>query len=279
MSKHVRRPRLRRLVDNVRPLRNYVITGAVVAVVGGLVGPPAFANAATALGYHSVTNSKIAPDAVSKSKIRNESVGAGEIVEGSVTWGNLAQSTRDRITAVVAVTAQTQLIGRDDGGHNGTWAKDNMLRVLAIQRHAEVPVGNCGGSEDDHCWFYTATVSDSGTFTTLDGAKSPRAGVDINGTVSGTVTGNGVYEFYSSDATPNANLVPATEDDTDGTKNGSSVWPRLAFPDGSVHGLTEHKYAYTYTATNTCETWIDASNNNDGADASAGDITGVNACK
>lgn len=49
-------------------------------------------------GYHTVTNSKIAPDAVSKSKIRHEAVGANEIIEGSVTWGNLKQSTKDRIT-------------------------------------------------------------------------------------------------------------------------------------------------------------------------------------
>lgn len=305
--------------------RERLFVAVLMAIIVGLVGAftgafgTGIANAAgSAIGYHAVTNSKIAPDAVSKSKIRSEAVGASEIVEGSVTWGNLAQSTKDQITALsasgkytkfevrndgdlygiksdgtaddlghvagndgkdapqpVAVTAQTQLINRDDGGHSGTWAQDNMLRVLAIQRHGQVDVSHCGGTEADNCWFYTATISDSGSFTTVNGAKSPRQGSAISGTVSGTVTGNGRYEFYSTDGGPNAGAVPPTED---GNVHGSASWPALAFEDGSVFNVSEHKYAYVYNAPATCETWTETSANHDGTDSDAGDITGVNAC-
>lgn len=99
-----------------------VIGGTALAVSLGL--PTASAAGVNVPGYHTVTNSKIAPDAVSKSKIRHEAVGASEIIEGSVTWGNLAQSTKDRITELAKtgryetfqIKADGHLYGTDDAG-------------------------------------------------------------------------------------------------------------------------------------------------------------------
>ncbi|HEX6446542.1 MAG TPA: hypothetical protein VF053_15710 [Streptosporangiales bacterium] len=274
MSSHARPiSRISRLfsvaVISVRATWRMWVVASVAAVIAAMVGPGLVANAATSLGIGVVHNKNIAYHAVTDSKINYKGVG----------FPKLSQYTQDKINGkltVVAVTAQTQMTNREDGGHSGTWAHDNMLRVLAIQRHGQVDVSHCGGSEADQCWFYTATISDSGSFTTVDGAKSPRQGVAINGIVSGTVTGVGRYEFYSTDDTPNAGLVPATED---GNVHGSATWPKLAFTDGSVYNVTEHKYAYAYTAPKTCETWTETSANSDGQAGDAGDITGVSACK
>lgn len=89
MSKHVRRTPLRRLAENIRPIRNYVITGAVVAVAGGLFAPSAFANAAQTLGIGVVHNRNIAYHAVTDSKINYNGVG----------YPKLSTYTRNKIEA------------------------------------------------------------------------------------------------------------------------------------------------------------------------------------
>lgn len=95
-----------------------VIGGSALALSLGL--PTASAAGVNVPGYHTVTNSKIAPDAVSKSKIRHEAVGASEIIEGSVTWGNLAQTTKDRITELAKSGQYKTFQIKPDGHLYGT---------------------------------------------------------------------------------------------------------------------------------------------------------------
>lgn len=107
-----------------------IVGGSALALSLGL--PTASAAGVNVPGYHTVTNSKIAPDAVSKSKIRpdavgkselaHESVGANEIIEGSVTWGNLKQSAKDTITAL-AKSGQYKSFHIDENGD--LWGTDN----------------------------------------------------------------------------------------------------------------------------------------------------------
>ena len=71
-----------------------------------------------------------------------------------------------------------------------------------------MPATNCGPSAV-RCWFYTGSVSDTGTFTTDAGANSPNAGVAIHGVVTGTINGVDHFEFYSTDRTPTPAWCPA----------------------------------------------------------------------
>lgn len=91
MSKHVREMKFgERATEYLRSTWRTWAAAGIAAAVAAMVGPGMVANAATTLGYHSVTNSKIAPDAVSKSKIRANAVGASEVQEGSIDHSELA---------------------------------------------------------------------------------------------------------------------------------------------------------------------------------------------
>ena len=181
----------------------------------------------------------------------------------------------------VTASAQTDITNDADSGNNGNWAVDTLTRQMTVTRHAAAPASDCGGTATNGvtaCWFYTALMTDEGSFTTDSGAKSPNAGVTINGVLSGSINGGSSYEFYASSGSPDGTLVPATLDaSTSGTN--SSDWPERFFAPGTSFGdVNEINWSYTYNAPKTCETWTDAFNNGGGSSSSAGDITGVNAC-
>jgi hypothetical protein len=181
----------------------------------------------------------------------------------------------------VTASAQTDITNDADSGNNGNWAVDTLTRQMTVTRHAAAPASDCGGTATNGvtaCWFYTALMTDEGSFTTDSGAKSPNAGVTINGVLSGGINGGSSYEFYASSGSPDGTLVPATLDaSTSGTN--SSDWPERFFAPGTSFGdVNEINWSYTYNAPKTCETWTDAFNNGGGSSSSAGDITGVNAC-
>jgi hypothetical protein len=152
---------------------------------------------------------------------------------------------------------------------------------MTVTRHGSAAVSNCGGNATNgitSCWYYTASMTDTGSFITVAGAKSPQAGVAISGTVAGSIAGGSDYEFYASSGSPSASGVPGTFDASGGS--GSSTWPERFFPAGtSFGGVNEINWSYTYSAPNTCEQWTDAYNNSDGSVAADGDISGANACK
>jgi hypothetical protein len=180
----------------------------------------------------------------------------------------------------VTATATTAISNDADSGNHGNWAVDTLTRSMTVTRHGATAVSNCGGTATNgitSCYYYTAAMTDSGSFMTDSGAKSPNAGASISGVLSGSISGGSNYEFYATSGAPSAATVPATLDATSGS--GSSTWPEHFFPSGTAFGgMNEINWVYTYTAPTTCEKWVDAYNNGDGVGAGDGDIAGINAC-
>lgn len=173
-------------------------------------------------------------------------------------------------SAVITVNASTALSARTDSGTHGDWATDAFTRTAAITRQHASTASKCGAGATE-CWFYTGTITDSGSFLTVTGANSPEAGDVIAGThIAGTFTGGSSFEFYASSDSPDSSLVPAT---LSGNGQSTSTWMRQFFAGGThFAGEGEPKWAWTYAAPSTCETWVD------GSAGDTGDIKGVNAC-
>jgi hypothetical protein len=172
--------------------------------------------------------------------------------------------------AILTVTADTMVTGRDDTATDGSvWAKDSMTRTLTVVRQHAAEAAKCGAGAVK-CWFYTGTIKDNGTFTTLDGAHGPNSTTPISGIVNGTV--NGVYEieFYANSDVPNSTHVDST---VTGSSPSTSNWMKLAFPTGTQFaGFNGLDYTWVYTAPNTCETHTQTTA------ANTGDILGKNLC-
>jgi hypothetical protein len=192
----------------------------------------------------------------------------------------------------LTVTASTSLSNRDDSGNGadngGNWATDAFIRTVNLTRHEAGPVSNCGGSATT-CYFYTASLTDSGTFTTQANADTPNqacteptvgtcAGLDIQGTVAGNFTGGSKIEFWASSNTPNASLVPAT---VSGDSPSTTNWVKQFFSGGTdFSSVSLLNWSWSYNAPATCETWVDALSNGsgNGTFAADGNIAGVNQC-
>jgi hypothetical protein len=182
----------------------------------------------------------------------------------------------------LSVTATTSVSGRDDSGGDGNWATDAFIRMITITRHEAAAVSNCGGGVAA-CWFYTGTITDSGTFQTQAGAETPNqgyAGPDtIAGIVSGNFTGGSHIEFYASSSAPNAGLVPST---ISGDLPSTSAWYQKFFSGSTVFSGPANliDWSWSYSAPATCEHWTDAAGNGAGQGTALadGDITGVNHC-
>jgi hypothetical protein len=179
----------------------------------------------------------------------------------------------------LSLSAMTSVSNRDDSGGNGNWATDAMIRSVSITRHEAAAVSNCGGAVAT-CYYYTGTLTDSGTFVTQDGAFTPNqglhAGQHISGTVQGNFTGGTHLEFYASSAAPSASGVVST---VSGDSPSTTNWVEQFFPGGtSFSSINLIDWSWSYNAPNTCESWVDAASNSGGQSAGAGDITGVNHC-
>lgn len=172
-------------------------------------------------------------------------------------------------SGIVSVTAVTNLTNRADSGDHGDWAVDTLTRSSTVTRQHAAPASKCSATAVK-CWFYTGSIADTGSFTTDPGAASPEAGVTISGTVMGSINGEDQFEFYATSDSPDPSLVPTS---SDGNTLSTSNWMGLFFADSvTVNTTNELGWSWTYTAPNTCETWVDA------ASGETGDITGVNAC-
>src|ERR1022692_2780723 len=91
--------------------------------------------------------------------------------------GATAASASTHPAATTTFTAVTTITGHPDGGAQGNnWANDSFTRTATIHRVNQVTVADCPGSGTGKCWFYTGTLSDSGTFATIAGQLAPRAG-------------------------------------------------------------------------------------------------------
>lgn len=184
--------------------------------------------------------------------------------------GPAGQSAVTTVTAATAVTNWPESSG---------WANDSFTRMMVLTRQHAASSSKCGGTPE--CWFYTGTLTDNGTATTVDGHASPNGSSSetIHGSFDATLNGGADVEFYASSGTPNG-TVPATVDGNISKPASTSTWYQLAFPDGTTFtngSLT--KFSWTYSNTTTCETWTDSINpGDDGQSATDGNITGNNHC-
>lgn len=172
-------------------------------------------------------------------------------------------------SAVLTVNATTALTDRHDSGHSGDWSVESFVRSASITRQHASAASKCGASATV-CWFYTGTITDSGSGLSIDGASSPEAGTAINGRVSYTFTGGSSFEFYADSDAPNASLMPAG---LTGNGQSTSTWMHQFFPGGTHFASdSEPKWGWTYAAAATCEVWTDTSTGD------TGDLVGVNHC-
>lgn len=175
----------------------------------------------------------------------------------------------------------TSVQNRPDNGHGtpARWAYDNFTRKLTLTL---ANPASCPGMPATGDTCYVATISDSGTFDAILGAGAPAGtGGQITHSVHGTMAGTYNLTAYAPDADdPNlGGTVPATENDnfTDPTGvHTTTNWLTQAFPTPGDVVVSGGAYSWKYA--DTCESWTDASTNNDGQDPSAGNITGLNFC-
>ena len=173
---------------------------------------------------------------------------------------------------VVVLKDTVHVLNNEDTGHYGAWAMLDYDRSVTFTSTGDV----------DGKHHYTVLLTDDGKFTTVVGARSPRQGKP---TLKQTGTFHGQYSFtVITTGTPSKTGVKTSYDfkcdgktgdrtkDCPGMPSSTSNWPRLYLGGDQAATVTGGPYRWTYT---TCvETWVDASDNSDGADAKAGDVTG-----
>ena len=189
-------------------------------------------------------------------------------------------------TVPVSATATTLITNHLDGGHGNPadWATETIWRTETVTRGAEVSGTDCGLAASADCWAYTASLSDSGSFTTIPGAGTPNqacagcAGEHIARQVSGALQGTYVVTFDASSGSPDGTLVGPTRDDHDthpAPPFTTTTWGEQFFPAGTSFGnVTGGAYSWTYTVAFPREQWVDASANGDGNQPGDGNISG-----
>lgn len=177
--------------------------------------------------------------------------------------------------APTTVTAVTHIYNAPDSGNNGTWATDDFHRTVTVTldspQPASVPAGFLG---------YTATVSDTGTFTAIAGAYTPNqsiAGEKVANAVHGTMSGTADYVITAPAASVLGPTFPAALNDGNAAPSGAqktSLWPEQAFTPVTGVTVTLGNWSWTYN-TPAGESWTDSSVNGDGNVVSDGNITGI----
>jgi hypothetical protein len=236
------------------------------------------------------------------------SAGAFAVLAGSA--GTLATSAASAATHPAPLTAVTKITNRLDGGGGGSWAYDSFARNLALTYLGKVTpamvAANPALAPYLGMYQYNATLNDSGTFKDMPGQLTPNQGKDHGRTlkpvqVSGPMAGYGQFGvFYASQRALSYHGVlytvpPALKGTARNAspQYASSVWPELAFPNGTVFaGVTESGYSYTYKAVPVYKVttvngkkvttlagykqqWVDSAWNGDGQLRGDGDILGL----
>lgn len=180
------------------------------------------------------------------------------------------------------ITAVTQLTNRSDSGAgaSGFWATDVLTRTAVLTDDGPDTTKPAGWET------YTLTLTDAGSFTTNPGATDPNGNGDVivNAPLTGSVNGGGTFTFEVDKTVPGGAYLPPTT--LAGNNDPSYEWATLFFPPGTTIVYTspdgqENVFSYTYYAGLTCETWVDASTDDDGyfTAAGAGGIQGDSQCK
>jgi hypothetical protein len=133
------------------------------------------------------------------------------------------------------------------------------------------------------CFFFTFTLRDTGSFTTVDGKASPNGSSSdtVHGTNTGTMNGVANGELYASSANISAaNVATAVTGSQHSATLNTTDWAEQAFPAGTTFaGVNLTAYDFQYVLTSTCEAWNDQiTPGDDGQGAADGNITGVSQC-
>jgi hypothetical protein len=274
-------------------MRRAIFSAGIAAVLVGSAGTALAVSGSSASPVFSGCISGTNRALVNVHKAATVKCGKGET---EISWNQTGpQGPQGPPGKPVEVTAVFTLTGRDDSGSGGnTWAKDNITRTVTVTRQGAVPATVCGNSATQ-CWFYTMTISDTGTFKTQPGLTPNQgctepsgptcAGLDIAGTVVGSLSGGGNQEFYADQAAP---TVPKVLSYSGDAPTGTSNWYTLFFPSNANFSLAPstsagqpwRNWSWSYAAPATCETWTDAYNNGAGSGtyAADGNIAGINQC-
>jgi hypothetical protein len=174
-------------------------------------------------------------------------------------------------------TATTKLTNRLDSGGGGNWAVDTIARTVTVTNHGPVAPLNCGLLSGT-CYRYTASLKDTGTFVTIEGAPRPNQGAPdavnpIIGNHHGTVKGSGTFASFYANYLPHSGKVPTK---VNGNGDSTSLWPELFFPGSTTFaGLDTslQTWGWNYaTISKTPQHWADTSANVDGQLPADGDI-------
>lgn len=219
----------------------------------------------------------------------------------ALTAGGLALAAPAAHADTILFTSTTHITNDPDSGGINFWALDGpgsdfFTRTLTVSsadasectnNSVSIPIG-------DTC--YSASILDSGDFTTITGAKRPNQG-DVNGdaivpVVTGKFQGGADYVFaapaYNTPGAPSSSHVPLTADGhglptstTAGTGVGTSTWFNRAFaaPLPPSQGKILNTWSWTYKTD--CETWVDSFANGDGQSnpiSVDGQISGQTSC-
>lgn len=158
------------------------------------------------------------------------------------------------------------------------WAVDNFTRTAVVTRQNEVDASKCGSSAAQ-CYFYTAQLSDNGTFDAVDGKPAPNT--TLGGTITapadapvhGSMVGGGKIEFYASSNHPDGSTVPAVQNGKGSF--GTTDWVKQFFSSHTQFGtFTFVSYDWIYDAGCSDQMWDDSINpGDDGQGAGDGNIT------
>jgi hypothetical protein len=182
---------------------------------------------------------------------------AGLLALGVLIAPQAASAAADQVV-------HTQVRNHPDNGH-GTpshWANDTWNRTTTLH--------------DNGNGTFKVTLQGTGTYKTIKDAGSPNgtgakvkrvATGQFTETLTATVTGSlkGKTALHNLDGT--------IYNDGKKVKKTTGQWLVTPFKSGATAHIDS--YSYTYAAKGGCETWTDASDNNDGQGAAAGNITGA----
>jgi hypothetical protein len=209
--------------------------------------------------------------------------GGAALVAGSLA----ATSTANAAVVEDCKTVVSTLVDRPDNGHGtpSKWALDDFTRTVKV---CHVP-NELPTLADDvaktlvevESWHYHATVTDEGTFTTVNGFhRSPNNGHMLLGNVPGTLKGGftadveapASWQFFTPDT-----LNGKTFTGEAGTEEGgptTSTWVKALWSDGlsKQSSFINKDWWWKYKTCN--EYWLDSEKTDDGQNQFAGDITG-----
>lgn len=206
-------------------------------------------------------------------KLSKRGIAALAAAAAVIGGGGAAFAATSQVAAPL-VTAVTHVYNDPDSGNGGTWATDAFDRTLTVTADANqfgVPAGSVR---------YDATVSDSGTFVTIPGAKTPNQsapGQKVSHTVAGTFAGTSLYVVTAPAADHVGSTLQADLNANHAALTGkyaTSQWPDQAFTPDTGVSVAQGNWSWTYS-TKFGESWTDSSVNGDGNVVSDGNITGL----